>query len=177
MAEADETDKTLLTALTTNRLGAKVPARRDERELEPKEPVESSREREAGKSPDESLAERESRKAAGFCSAGAPVFQTRLGCRPYLEIWVAVFQTAPGAIMANSTDLVATATTCRDTITTMDAISQKKLTRIAELARQALTGSRKSKAALIKIMHEALELQNDINYAAELAGCNFVGGR
>lgn len=58
----DETRETLLQTLTSDKLG-EVPAHRDEREAEPREPVEPSRDIERGKRPEEVVTEPERRPA------------------------------------------------------------------------------------------------------------------
>jgi glycerol-3-phosphate O-acyltransferase len=59
----------------------------------------------------------------------------------------------------------------------IDCMSQKLLERMAELAQEALNGKRKPSTVLATLRNMAQELQGDINYMAEVAGCNYVGAR
>ena len=60
-----------------------------------------------------------------------------------------------------------------DTLVVIDSMSQQRLARMAALAQDALGGKRKARAVLASLREMALELQNDINYAAETVGCNY----
>jgi hypothetical protein len=55
----------------------------------------------------------------------------------------------------------------------VDCMTQKLLGRMAVLAQEALSGKRKSSTVLATLRNMAQELQGDINFMAETAGCNY----
>lgn len=61
-----------------------------------------------------------------------------------------------------------------DALVVIDSMSQQRLSRMAALAQEALGGKRKARAVLASLREMALELQNDINFAAETVGFNYT---
>jgi len=54
----------------------------------------------------------------------------------------------------------------------VDCMTQRLLACMATLAQEALSGKRKSSTVLATLRNMAQELQGDINFMAETAGCN-----